>query len=70
MYGKYIFGENLKKHHIKIIYYTSGDNVSSALLFEKMANGPYYDLPIPIMLQHYYVSIKRHNCMIIVMVKC
>ncbi len=33
MYGKYIFGENLIKHHIKIIYYTSGDIVSSALLF-------------------------------------
>ncbi len=33
MYGKYIFGENLIKHHIKIICYTSGDIVSSALLF-------------------------------------
>ncbi len=29
----YIFGENLIKHHIKIICYTSGDIVSSALLF-------------------------------------
>ncbi len=35
MYGKYIFSENLMKHHIKIICYTSGDIVSSALLLSE-----------------------------------